>query len=129
MLGPTSGSPSSLWNFFTRICEDALLCDTTSSPAAGLPAAAPAASLPALLLLLSLLGVAALPASPEPCSCREPKPASIGSCCCACGAGLYGNVTTHRHCEETGFSRTLWHAGAGCQHSTQCKLSGVGQHC
>lgn len=84
---PTSGSPSSLWNFFTRICDDALLCDTTSSPAAPPPAAVPAASFPARLLLSPLVAEAALPASPEPCSCSWPTPASTASCCWACGGG------------------------------------------
>jgi hypothetical protein len=44
----TTCSFSNLWNFLILICEDALLCDTTSSPAAALlPPAAPAASSPA----------------------------------------------------------------------------------
>lgn len=83
----TSGSARSLLNFFTRICDDTLLCETSSSPGAAPPPPLPAAIFPAAWLLLSdlLLEAALFPAaSPSaPCSCSWLRPDSTESACCS----------------------------------------------
>jgi hypothetical protein len=113
-LALTSGSARRLLNFFTRICEDTLLCETTSSPgAAPLPPPLPAASFPAAWLLLSdlLLDAALSPAASEaePCSCNWPRPEPTESACCSrSGEGLCEQRETVAGQRGTSLQPSTW---------------------